>query len=82
MFFQRFYLFIHERHIERGRDIGRGRIRLLMGSLTEDSIPGLGSHPEPKAYAQLLSHPGIPTVFFKKYFIYLFMRDTEREAET
>ena len=31
-FFLRFYLFIHERHTERGRDTGRGRRR--------DSIPG------------------------------------------
>ena len=28
-----FYLFIHERHRERGRDIGRERSRLLAGSL-------------------------------------------------
>ena len=26
----------------------------------QDSIPGPGSHPEPKADAQLLSHPGLP----------------------
>ena len=36
----RFYLFIHERHRERGRDIGRGRSRLPVGSLMQDSIPG------------------------------------------
>ena len=45
---------------ERGRDTGRERSRLLTESLMRDSIPGLGSHPEPKADAQLLSHPGIP----------------------
>ena len=52
------------RDIERGRDIGRGRSRLLTGSLMWDSIPGPGSHPEPKADAQPLSHPGVPTRFF------------------
>ena len=39
-FFKRFYLFIHERHRERGRDIGRGRSRLpartLMGTRSRD----------------------------------------------
>ena len=39
-FFLRFYLFIHERHRERGRDIGRGRSRLPVGSPMWDSIPG------------------------------------------
>ena len=30
--------------------------------------PGtLGSHPSPKAGAQLLSHPDVPSVFLKKY---------------
>ena len=34
--------------------------------------------------AKLLSHPGIPSsmYFFKKDFIYLFMRDTERGRDT
>ena len=32
-------LFIHERHTERGRDIGRGRSRLAAVSLMQDSIP-------------------------------------------
>ena len=36
------------------------RIRLLAGSSMRDSIPGLGSRPELKADAQLLSHPGVP----------------------
>ena len=43
-FFKRFYLFIHERHRERGRDIGRGRSRLSSGSLMWDSIPGPWDH--------------------------------------
>ena len=45
---------------KRGRDIGRERSRLPAGNLMQDSIPGLGSRPEPKADAQLLSHPGVP----------------------
>ena len=32
-------LFIHERHTERGRDIGRGRSRLPVGSPMPDLIP-------------------------------------------
>ena len=48
---------------ERGRDIVRGRSRLLEGNLTWDSIPGPGIKafcPKPRADAQLLSYPGIP----------------------
>ena len=47
-----------------------------------------GSRPGPKAGAKPLRHPGIPRgggfffFFFFKDFIYLFMRDPEREAET
>ena len=37
-----------------------------------------GSCSEPKADAQPLSHPGAPPSLFKD-FIYLFLRDTERE---
>ena len=43
-FKKRFYLFIHERHRERGRDTGRGRSRLHAGSPTWDSIPGPQDH--------------------------------------
>ena len=39
-----FYLFIHERHRERGRNIGRGRSRLPAGSPMRDSIPGPRDH--------------------------------------
>ena len=39
-----FYLFIHESHRERGRDISRGRSRLPVGSLMWDSIPGPRDH--------------------------------------
>ena len=55
---KRFYLFIHERHGERGRDIGRGRSRLLVGSPMQNSIPGPLSQ-----RAQPLSHPGTPDFF-------------------
>ena len=65
---------IHERHTDRGRDVGRRRSRLPVGSAMRDSIPRLGSGPEPKANAQLLSHPGVPQIneifFFKILFIY------------
>ena len=40
LFYLRFYLFIHERHRERGRDIGRGRSRLPAESPMQDSITG------------------------------------------
>ena len=43
---------------------------------TPGSCPGL------KAGAKPLSHPGIPIFFFFKDFIYLFMRDAQRETET
>ena len=39
-----FYLFIHERHTERGRDICKGRSRFPRGSLMQDLIPGPGDH--------------------------------------
>ena len=50
------------RDTERGRDIGRRRSRIPVGSPMWDSIPGLcpGSGPEPKADTQPLSHPGVP----------------------
>ena len=41
------------RDTERGKDTGRGRSRLPMGSSMWDSIPG----PEPEADAQPLSYP-------------------------
>ena len=37
-------LIIHERHSERGRDIGRGGSRLPVGTPMQDSIPGPGDH--------------------------------------
>ena len=59
LFLKIFYLFIHERHRERGRNIGRERSRLHEPDVGLD--PGTpGSHPGPKAGAQLLSHSGVP----------------------
>ena len=55
-----FYLFIHERHTDRGRDIGREK----QAPCREPDVgldPGTpGSCPGLKADAKLLSHPGIP----------------------
>ena len=43
-FFLRFYLFIHERHRDRGRDTGRGKSRVPVESLMQDSLPGPWNH--------------------------------------
>ena len=65
-------MFIHERQRERSRDTGsrdtgRGRSRPPTGNpMWGDPIPGLGSHPEPKADAQPLIHPGVPALFLKR----------------
>ena len=61
--FKRFYLFIHERHRERGRDIGRSRSRLHAGSLMQDLIPRPWDQDlNQKADDQSLSHPDAPLV--------------------
>ena len=66
------------RDTQRGRDIGRGRSRLLTGILMWDSVPKLGYRPEPKADAQLLSHSVVPIwqydcySFVEQYFSPLF----------
>ena len=63
-FFLRFYLFIQERQRERGRQ--RHRQREKQAPCREPDVgldPGtMGSRPEPKADAQPLSHPGVPTL--------------------
>ena len=59
-FFLRFYLFIHERHTERGRHTGRRRSRLSQGAQYGIQSLDQGSHPKPKADTQPLNHPGIP----------------------
>ena len=71
------YLFIHERHTERERQ--RHRQREKQAPCREPDVGldprTLRSRPKPKADAQPLSHPGIPLLgFFKKYFIYLFIK--------
>ena len=45
---------------ERGRDTGRRRNRLLAVKPNAGLDPKTGSRPEPKADAQLLSHPRAP----------------------
>ena len=56
---------IQDRHRERGRD----RQRKKQASCGEPDVGldrrTLGSHPEPKADAQLLSHPGAPKIDIK-----------------
>ena len=61
---ERFYLFIHERHIERGRDIGRGKSRLPVEPDVGLDPRTPGSGPEPKADTQPLSQPGVPEACF------------------
>ena len=50
------------RERERGRDIGRRRSRLHAGSPMWDLILDSRTHPELKADAPPLSHPGVPLV--------------------
>ena len=51
------YLFIDERHRERGRDIGRGRRRLLEGSLMGDSILGPRDHAPSQRHSSTTEPP-------------------------
>ena len=51
---------MRDTHTQRSRDIGRGRNRLPSEPDVGLDPRTLGSRPEPKAYAQPLSHPGIP----------------------
>ena len=58
-FFFKIYLFMRDTERE-ARDTSGERSRLPARSPMWDSIPGPpGSHPEPKADAQPLSHPGV-----------------------
>ena len=71
--FKRFYLFIHERHRERGRH----RQREKQGPYREAHV-GLhprtpGSGPETKADAQPLSHQGAP-----RWYIFLKVHTNKR----
>ena len=54
------------RDTERGRDKGRGRSRLPVGSLMLNLMPGPGDHDLAEG-TQLLSHPGAPGKFFLTY---------------
>ena len=94
-FFLRFYLLIHERHTERGRDTGRGRSRLHAGSPMWDLIPGPRDHAPSRR--QMLNHwatqassitiyiliyhvcPNISEVFLR---FYLFIHERERGRDT
>ena len=67
--FKNIYLFIHDRERERERQ--RDRQRENQAPCREPDV-GLdprtpGSRPEPKADAQLLSHPGVPYIFFRQF---------------
>ena len=75
--FLRFYLLIHEGHTERQTETQRQEKQAPRKEPDMELYPGtLGSHPELKADAQLLSHPGVP----KDLFIH--KRHRQREAET
>ena len=54
--FFKFNLFIHERHRERGWDIGKGRSRLPGRSPMQDSIPGITTWA--KGRRSTTGHPG------------------------
>ena len=54
--FKIFNLFIPKRHRERGRDIGRGRSRLPVGSPMWDSISILGLQDHTLSWRQTLNH--------------------------
>ena len=68
LFYDRFYLFIHERHThrerERERERQRHRQREKQAPCRKPDVgldPGTpGSRPGPKAGTKPLSHPGIP----------------------
>ena len=81
-FFFRFYLFIHERDTERGRDTGRGKSRLCARSPMRDLIPGPQDHA--LSWKQMLNHWAIQAslLYFLKeiLFIYLRERDSKWEA--
>ena len=53
-FFLGFYLYIHERHREGGRDTGRGKSRLPAVRLMQDSISGPWDHA--LTQKQMLNH--------------------------
>ena len=66
LFFKRFYLFIHERHMRREAERERQREKQApcKRPWCQTQSHDLGSCLEPKADTQLLSHSGIPTILF------------------
>ena len=57
------------RDTERGRDTGRGKSRLPVGSLMQDSIPGPGDHDQSRRQTpNRLRHPGAPEINILFYF--------------
>ena len=65
LFFKRLYLFIHERHTEREAETqAEGEAGSMQGARHGTQSRILGSCPEPKAEAELLSHPGVPKLEF------------------
>ena len=55
-FFLRLYLFIHERHRQREKQVPQGKPDVRLDPRTPRSWP------EPKSDAQPLNHPGVPVV--------------------
>ena len=53
-FFFKYFIYLFMRDTERGKDTGRGRSRLLVGSPMRDSIPGLQD--QALSQRQTLSH--------------------------
>ena len=67
--------------MHRDRDTGRGRSRLPVGSPMQDLILGPGgSHLEPKADAQPLSHSGILGYYLLKTFFLLAFQGSPLDA--
>ena len=67
IFFLRFYLFIHQRHIEKGRDIGRGGGRLPVG-LDAGLDPWTWDHT--LSWRQILNHWATQASLY--HFLYVF----------
>ena len=57
--FKRFYLFFHERHTE-AETQAEGEVGSMQGARCGTRSGTSGSHPGPKADAQLLNHSGVP----------------------
>ena len=73
---------MRERERKRGRDTGRGRSRLPARSPMWDSIPGLQDHAlgQRQALNCCATQGSQVHTFLKNIFIYLLMRENERES--